>query len=450
MTPPIRLSLAPRRSALLQGHDCELDVLVRLVAPDAPAELPVRAPLNLAIVLDRSGSMGGRPLAEAKRCAAFMAAGLSERDRVAVVTFDDTVRVICPSGPAGADHRASVNAALKAVEAGGSTALHAGWLAGGEQAAAHARPGTVSRVLLLTDGQANAGLTDPAAIAADAARLAEAGVSTSTYGLGSRFDEDLLAGMARRGLGQAYYGESADDLMDPFREEFDLLSALVARSVRLRIDCAPGVRGEVLNLYMTDAEGRSVLPDLAYGGVAWALVRLRVPASLAEAGRPDLHVLTAHASYETLAGERRLCEPAHLRLERMPAQAFESLAEDQEVRARAQELRAATLQEQARTAAYQGDWAGVTAALEAARAEAGDNQWVAETVRALETFAAAGDAARFGKEARLKAARMRSRLSQAGEGADWSAALEHDKASYLRRKRQQGKAFFNPEPGGDA
>jgi Ca-activated chloride channel homolog len=70
------LLIAPRRNALLAGHDNELDVLVRVQAPNAPAEQPSRNPLHLALVIDRSGSMSGQPLDEAKRCAEFVLDGL--------------------------------------------------------------------------------------------------------------------------------------------------------------------------------------------------------------------------------------------------------------------------------------------------------------------------------------------------------------------------------------
>lgn len=440
----IALSLAPRRSALIQGHDTEVDVMVRLMAPEAPGANGPRSPLNLAIVLDRSGSMGGRPLAEAKRCAAFMIDNMTDRDRVALVSFDTFVRIDAASEPATPQHRARLAQKLRGLHAGASTALHAGWLAGAEQAAAHAHPGAVSRVLILTDGQANVGEREPKAISSDCARLAEAGVTTSTYGLGARFDEDLLTAMADGGQGQSYYGETANDLMDPFREEFDLLSALVGRKLRLQFEFAPGVTGEVLNKFDTDSEGRCILPDLAYGGVAWAVARLRVPADLAEPGRSDVHLLTVHAAYDTLTGDRRSCAPAHLRLPRVPPEAFAGLAEDAEVTARAQELRVATLQEEIRVAAYDGDWERVRATVAQAREEAAGNAWVAETLDALQHFVDEQDANALGKEAKAKAWRMRKRLALMGEGLEWLATAEAAKPSYLRRKPRQGQAFDDP------
>ncbi|MFN7175096.1 MAG: vWA domain-containing protein, partial [Thermaurantiacus tibetensis] len=176
----LTLSLQPRRPALLAGLDNALEVLVRAEAAPAPEGAGHRRRLDLALVIDRSGSMAGQPLAEAKRLAAEMVARLDPRDRIAIVTYDDAVQVPVPSRPVG--ERASILAAIAGIEAGGSTALHAGWAAGAEEAARAVAEADVARVLLLSDGCANHGLTDPDRIAAHCREMAEAGVSTSTYG----------------------------------------------------------------------------------------------------------------------------------------------------------------------------------------------------------------------------------------------------------------------------
>ena len=274
MTTPT-LIITPRRPALLAGHDNELDVLVRVQAPDAPAELPQRAPLHLALVIDRSGSMSGQPLDEAKRCAEFVMDGLQPTDRLSVVAYDNEVRTLVPTTPL--HDKESVRRAIRAIDSGGSTDLHGGWFRGAETLAPHATDGTTSRVILLSDGCANHGLVEPDQIYAQCADFARAGVSTSTYGLGDGFNEELMIGMARHGQGSSYYGRTAEDLMDPFREEFELLNALCAKRLRLSVEPAPGVKAKVLNDYvLTDNEGWA-LPDLAFGGEAWAVVRLRVP-----------------------------------------------------------------------------------------------------------------------------------------------------------------------------
>jgi hypothetical protein len=103
---------------------------------------------------------------------------------------------------------------------------------------------------LLSDGNANSGLTDGKQIAGQCAELARTGVTTSTYGLGRGFNEELMIDMARHGKGHSYYGSTASDLMDPFREEFALLNATCARNLRLELATSAGVSATPLNDYV--------------------------------------------------------------------------------------------------------------------------------------------------------------------------------------------------------
>ncbi len=434
---PIDLSLSPRRAAIIDGADTEFEVLVSVSATQAPDTLAPRAPLNLAIVIDRSGSMAGRPLAEAKRCAEFILQHLGGQDRAALVAFESMVQVLAPS--TRAEPKEPLLRAVRSIASGGQTSLHEGWLQGAEQAAPHVSHGAIARVLLLTDGQANVGEARPSVLASDCARLAAAGVSTSTYGLGQSFNEEVLGAMADAGGGQAYYGETAEDLMDPFREEFDLLSAMCGRKLRLKLEPNRGVSVKVLNTYRTDADGRTILPDLAYGAVAWALLRVRVPASVQAAELGGLmHVMTALVDYEDGEGRQKSSTPAHLRLPRVPQAAFAALGEDAIVAARALELRSAELLTQAREAANRHEWEAVDQILATAQAEAGDNEWVAASVQALQEYAAFRDG-RFSKEAYFSARKKSMRLAGLHESASFSASEESLKPGYARRKPRQGK-----------
>jgi Ca-activated chloride channel homolog len=444
----IQIELVPHRGALLAGHDNTLDVVLRAKAPNAPETHRGRLPLNLALVIDRSGSMSGRPLEEAKRCAAMIVDGLSANDHASIVVYDDVVDVVVAARPI--DNKELFHGALRTVGSRGYTALHAGWLTGAEQAASKQNEQTLSRVLLLSDGCANKGLCDPSEIARHCEEMADAGVGTSTYGLGEHFNEELMTAMARAGRGNAYYGQTAEDLMDPFREEFDLMSALCARDLRLAIAPAEGVKVQVVNGYRTDGEGRSILPDLAYGSESWALLRLTVPRSVIDTGaNNDIHLLRASLAYVDLDGSRRQSEPAHLPLPRVPAGAFESVAVDEFVSGRAAELRAAVLQEQGRSAARQGDWDQVHHLLQELRTLAKYSPWILASVEELERYAKRRETENFSKEALYNAGKMRNRLAELNEGVAWSEEIEASKLSYLRRKSQQGRRFGSPKQGPD-
>lgn len=441
----IDLTITPQRSALLAGHDNECLALVRVTAPGNPAADARRTPLNLAIVIDRSGSMSGKPLEEAKRCAGFIIERLEPTDRAAIVVYDDKVDTLVAAQPV--IDRGTFHGALAAVESRGCTALFDGWQQGARQAALAAGGEHLSRVLLLSDGCANRGPSEPEAITPHCREMETAGVSTSTYGLGHHFNEELMVAMARAGHGQSYYGESAEDLIDPFTEEFDLLRALCARKLRLKLETPAGVTVRVLNDYLSTGEGTWALPDLAFGGEVWALVRLRVPAALCTPGAAVTELVRARVVYEDLATATQASSAASLSLGAVPAAAFEAIAEDERVVARARELRAAELQLEAREAARRGDWQRVDAILARAAEEARDNPWVEQALAALRRYAEQRRTEEFSKEAMYSSRRMSTRMAAPDESVRaYAASAQMDIPAFLRRKVQQGKRLDKDAP----
>lgn len=402
------LNLTAARPALLAGHDNVVDVLIRIQAPDQPKEgLPERQSLNLAIVVDRSGSMSGRPLHEAKRAATFMIDNLKSTDRAALVVYDESVDVLIPSQQV--ENKARLKTAIAGIHSGGSTNLHGGWLRGAEEAAGHLDRRFNSRVLLLSDGQANAGLTDNKEIATQCAKLADAGVSTSTYGLGENFNEELMVTMARSGRGNGYYSETADTLLERFQEEFSLLSALCARNVRLYLSPLPGVRCEMLNLYEESNDGSWRMPDLAYDGEAWAAVRLHADSASLPVVGETLALLQAYVAYEDLEGSVCKIPEIWFTLPVFENAKFFALEENADVLRRVTDAEAARLQEAASRAARQGDWNEVQAILSKAREMAKRSPWLDEIVAYLEGLAAQRNQVLFSKEARYAAANLSTR-----------------------------------------
>lgn len=442
------VTLQPERPALLAlPHPQTSLVLVRVQAPAAPESSATRQPLNLSLVIDRSGSMGGAPLEEAKRCVQDIIRGLNPTDRLAVVSFDADVRVEVPHQAVGED-RTAILRAVERIRSGGSTALFDGWHAGVGQCLGGADGRALSRVLLLSDGQANHGLTDTAEIAARVAKMAEAGITTSTCGLGHGFNEDLMVRMAQAGRGNQYYGVSAADLADPFRQEFDLLRALHARRLRLKLQAPAGIGVEVLNGYSGDAAtGTWLLPDLPYGGEVWALVRLTIPANRVPAlEAPAGLMLEATVDAADSEGQPMPPQGAALSLPALPAAAFEVLAPDALVRARAAELRAADLQERAERAARQRNWDEVDRLVVKMKREAGDNEWLRGVAERMERLARERHEESMAKEARYSAVRMRERVAAVNESANaWTDQEENAKAAFLRRKLEQGRRFDSPD-----
>jgi Ca-activated chloride channel homolog len=254
-------------------------VLARLVAPQV-AVARTRPPVNLAIVLDRSGSMSGPKLHVAKAAVAEAIGRLQPQDRFSVVAYDDRIDVIIESAPASEEARRGALARLGTIEARGSTNLGEGWLRGCEQVAAHLTSDGVDRCLLLTDGLANAGITDPDELAAHAAELRARGISTSTFGVGNDFDERLLQSLADAGGGHFYYIADAPQIRDAITSEVGEALAIVARDVALEVTARDGLRIEAISPYpVTAAANRTMiaLGGLVSGQIVEVVLRVGFP-----------------------------------------------------------------------------------------------------------------------------------------------------------------------------
>ncbi len=436
----IKFDILPQRSAVLADHSTELFALVRAQAPSRPSGKETnRMPLNLSLVLDRSGSMSGKPLEEAKRCASYIVDQLDGRDRVSLVVYDNRVEVLVPS--THVTDKSAIKRVIDGVHSGGSTNLFSGWEEGAKQCLIAAGGDCLSRVLLLSDGCANHGLTGVEEIASFLTEMLEAGVSTSTYGLGGHFNEELMVEMAKSGSGQSYYGESAEDLLDPFQEEFSLMSAMCARQMKLTLTAPIGVQFELLNDYRHLTGTTWQMPDLAYEGEAWALVKLTVSEDVPVDDKTgDLEVLRSFLSYADIELDAPDTRSYTLRLPRVDASAWAAIAMDDRVTGRVQEIRVAQLQSEVREAALQRDWDSVDRLIAQAEEEAGDNAWVKESLQTLKRYARSRDRERMSKEAIYASRKMSNRLAEHNEDSrTYFQEVESSKAGYLRKKREQGK-----------
>ena len=215
--------------------------MLDLVAPAAqPAE---RTPLEVALVLDRSGSMAGPKLETAKESAAYLVRRMGGGDRLALITYDDEAELVSSLGGMEKDELLEM---VEGITPGGGTNLSGGWLKGveallvspstdEEPAAAPSAREPIRRVLLLTDGQANVGIMDADTLVCMSGNAAGDGIATTTIGFGQDFDEDLLTGMAEAGRGHAYYVADPDRSPGVFADEFEGLVSLVAQNVAVEI-----------------------------------------------------------------------------------------------------------------------------------------------------------------------------------------------------------------------
>jgi Ca-activated chloride channel homolog len=199
-----------------------------------------RVPLNISIVLDRSGSMGGDKIAYARQAANFVVDQLASDDIVSIVNYDDVVEVTAPSETV--KNKEVLKRKIAALTARGSTNLTGGMLEGYAQAKTTRREGYVNRVLLMTDGLANAGITDPQQMKKLAGqKYMEEGIALSTFGLGADYNEDLLTMLAEMGRANYYFIGSADKIPAIFATELKGLLSVVAQNAWVQVDVPQGL-----------------------------------------------------------------------------------------------------------------------------------------------------------------------------------------------------------------
>lgn len=266
-TPTIRIRHQSRFRPVEAGA---FHVLLRVSAPQVVRTERQRAPLDLAFVVDRSGSMAGGAFDLARQGVEHALRLLDERDSASVIVYDDRVETLLSQRSLdGKAHDKAVQR-LRRVGPRGSTDLAGGWLTGCDQLAPSAdgvgvarTDGTRSivRALLLTDGLANVGMTDPDEIAVHAGELAARGISTSTFGVGARYDEDLLARMADAGRGHFHHIPDAAAIPRVFAGELGEMLELAMRDVTLSLRFPDAWPASLLNdLPFERRDGWIVLP----------------------------------------------------------------------------------------------------------------------------------------------------------------------------------------------
>lgn len=264
--------IIPRRKGLKREGPTEQEVLVRVNPDEAPGSRE-RTPLNLGLVLDRSGSMSGTKMKLTIEAACRAVKLLKASDYLTVVTFEERVETIYSGSvedPEGICNR------IRQIEADGATDLFGGWSRAGEELLKRLRPQRLSRLVLLTDGEANRGLVDPSTINANVARQTELGIQTTTMGFGDGYNETLLREMAEAGGGNHAYIKDSEMLSTFFSEEMESLLATRGTFVRLKARTAPGVGLTWLADLNNDREGRVCLANLVAGEPLALMARLRV------------------------------------------------------------------------------------------------------------------------------------------------------------------------------
>ena len=357
-----KIEIVPLKPAVRSDAPVTLDVLIRIV-PATPQVAVNRPPLNLGLVIDRSGSMDGRnKLTFAREAAVFAVQQLLPTDRISLTVFDDEVQT--PVTNTVVENKAKIIETIRGIHSGGSTNLHGGWAEGSQQVRGGLVTGGLNRVILLSDGQANVGETNADAIGTDVHKAARSGVSTTAMGLGDDYNEKLLEAMANSGDGNYYYVESAGQLPGIFERELKELMGLSGNTVSLGLEPQSGVEiADTLNDLEKLSTGRYPLPNLIAGLPIYFVARLWVPALVTEC-----ELLRVRLAWTEPKSTVRHELYASLSLPTVPAAIWDALAPNADVQERAALLEVARFKKQAAEHLAKGDRAAASQGIDSARA----------------------------------------------------------------------------------
>ena len=209
------------QNKVLLGSDGTVGLSLTLQANDlATGDRSEIRNVDMVIVLDRSGSMQGRKLEDARRAVLELLSNLSAKDRFAMVTYSEGVQIASGLTNVTKDRRAQLVSAVNGVRAGGGTNLGAGLQAGINLLRTPFRSNNSARVILISDGLANRGITDIKSLTGIASSAVESEFSISTVGVGVEFNEQLMTAIADRGTGNYYYLENPAAFAEVFQQEF--------------------------------------------------------------------------------------------------------------------------------------------------------------------------------------------------------------------------------------
>jgi len=199
-----------------------------------------RPPVNVAFVIDRSGSMQGMRIVQAREAAAAAIRRLDRNDIASVVVFDDKIEVLVQAQNV-VDHTTFIDR-IRQIGVRGSTAIYGGVTEGAQQVRRNFDKRRLNRVVLLSDGQANVGPRKPEEFARLGRTLLAEGISVSTIGLGLQYNEDLMLQLARASDGNHTFVGDSTDLIQVFNKEFDDVLASCAQTVSIDVELRPGAR----------------------------------------------------------------------------------------------------------------------------------------------------------------------------------------------------------------
>lgn len=226
-------TLTPGRVATMANGPAREQYLLELTAFGSGGVLGSRTPLNLCLVIDRSGSMEGLPLEYVKHACSHVVDLLSPDDVLSIVTFEEIVELLM--APQKVTNKDLIKSGIAQLQVGNTTNLHGGMSLALQQVTQFMDPSRATRMIILTDGDPTSGIKDFGSLVQFAADVKVRGVTMTFLGFGPDYNEELLAGMAKRSGGSYYYIPQPQMIPEVFRNELQKLMTVAGRNLNLEI-----------------------------------------------------------------------------------------------------------------------------------------------------------------------------------------------------------------------
>ncbi len=425
-------------------HPQKVYLMARFEAGTSPDDA-LRRPLNLSLVIDRSGSMAGEKIDYTRQAAQFLVQHLGANDTFSIVLYNDKVETLL--APEHVSNKDSIVQLLERIRVRGTTNLSGGWLEGCMHVAAHKSARAMNRVILMTDGLANRGVTDNNTLITMAKQKYGEGVTTTAMGLGKDFNEDLMMEMANAGGGAFYFIESPEVTPEIFQEELSGLLSVVGQNLTISIvtshDDVTGLRQ--LNAYPVDISGRETsfrLGDIFANEVKTLVLELSIPA-LEKLG--EAQIATLRFDYDEILGETTTHHTKEFPVKVNIKEKVDQTDVNEDVAQSVLLLQAANARRDAVKAADRGDYTRASTVLREAARSIDESQVINNQLRE-EKDALLEQATKLDKGAESYTDYSRKTMSTQ---AMYTMTSRHDDTVMLRlrenERQQQGEKVITPQ-----
>ncbi len=264
-----------------------------------------RLPLNISLVIDRSASMEEEHKIDyTKKAAMFLIDNLTQRDFLSIVTYSNDVEVISPAAPVKGKN--FLRHKVEQIVTSGTTNLSGGLSEGYEQALKNYSKDFINRVIIISDGLANVGITEDDVLFSLAKNYQKHGISTTSLGVGTDFNENLMLGFSEYGFGNYYFIKNPEKVPEIFKQELKQLLAVIAQNITIELYTDPAV--SVVNTFNSGYEPETIsegglrfnLKDISFGEQKVILIELKLP----EHRKGKWDVATVKIKYDDIAGGR--------------------------------------------------------------------------------------------------------------------------------------------------